>query len=355
MEGVENLSLVQQPLVNFFERVIGAQDLYGLMTTRHSVKDLVLAQKTTVTVSEIKDLLRAKFIERDQADEVMDGCPWEPPVIERMKVLYRADANYANLQNLTVHLGSVRQERKNLVIVTNLLPRWGPNRTLYERLVSSQRGGVPKTGIVRGRLTEDNRDIATNGRGGNLGGCMSEAGRLGLMDFEPRYRELMDTAKRENVSIYAITPSGLQAPSSLAGTAAMRKAYDDLTLLANETGGLAVTDTNDLNAGFRQIADDLACVLCARLLHDEQEVRRRDPEDHRPAEGAVDPRPAPVPRAHRGRDRGADPAQVCGAGRSGSQRATGRDRRAGCVPRQPHAAARAGEAARFRAVGPHSD
>ena len=38
----------------------------------------------------------------------------------------------------------------------------------------------------------------------------------------------------------------------------MRKAYDDLTLLANETDGLAVTDTNDLNAGFRKIADDLA-------------------------------------------------------------------------------------------------
>jgi VWFA-related protein len=258
MEGVENLPLIQQPLVNFFERVIGAQDLYGLMTTRNSVKDLVLGQKTTVTVSEIMDLLRAKFIERDEADEVLDACPWEPPVIERMKVLYRADANYVNLQNLTVQLGSVRQERKNLVLVTNLLPRWGPNSTLYEGLVSSQRGGVPKTGIVRGRLTEDNREIATNGRGGNLGGCMSEAGRLALMDFEPRYRELMDEAKRENVSIYAITPSGLQAPPSPAAIAAMRKAYDDLTLLANETDGLAVTDTNDLNAGFRQIADDLA-------------------------------------------------------------------------------------------------
>ena len=258
MEGVENLPLILQPLVNFVERVMGAKDLYGLMTTRNSVKDLVLAQKTTVTVSEIKDLLRAKFIARDEADEVLDTCPWEPPVIERMKVLYRADANYANLKNLIVQLGSLRQERKNLVLVTNLLPRWGPNRTLYQGLVSSERGGVPKTGIVRGRLTEDNRDIATSGRGGDLGGCMSEAGRLALMDFEPRYRELMNEAKRENVSIYAITPSGLQAPPSPAAIAAMRKAYDDLTLLANETDGLAVTDTNDLNAGFRRIADDLA-------------------------------------------------------------------------------------------------
>ena len=63
MNGIENLPLIQQPLVNFLERVIGPQDLYGLMTTRNSVKDLVLGQKTTVTVSEIKDLLRAKFID----------------------------------------------------------------------------------------------------------------------------------------------------------------------------------------------------------------------------------------------------------------------------------------------------
>jgi len=258
MNGIENLPLIQQPLVNFFERVIGPQDLYGLMTTRNSVKDLVLGQKTTVTVGEIKNLLRAKFIERDEADNVLEACPWEPPAIAQLKVLYRADASYTNLQNLTVQLGSLRQERKNLVLVTNQLPRWGPNRSFYESLVGSQGGGVPKTGIERGRLTGDKREIATNGRGGNLSGCMSEAGRLALMDFEPRYRELLDEAKRENVSVYAIPPSGLQAPFGLAGIAAMRKAYDDLKLLANETDGLAVPDTNDLNAGFRRIADDLA-------------------------------------------------------------------------------------------------
>jgi len=38
----------------------------------------------------------------------------------------------------------------------------------------------------------------------------------------------------------------------------MRNAYDDLRLLAEETDGVAVQDTNDLNAGFRRIADDLA-------------------------------------------------------------------------------------------------
>ena len=256
--GVENLPRIQQPLVNFFERVIGPQDLYGLMTTRNSVKDLVLAQKTTVTNSEIKDLLRAKYIERDEADEGLGFCNFDPGLVAVLKYLYRADASYTNLKELTVQLGSLRQERKNLVLVTNLLPRWGPNRSLYETLVAGQEGGVSKNGIQKGRLTPDNREIYTNGRGGSVNGCMAEATRLALMDFEPRYRELVDEAKRQNVSVYVVTPSGLQAPFTYAGYVTMKAAYEDLRALAVDTDGIAMTETNDLNAAFRRIADDMA-------------------------------------------------------------------------------------------------
>jgi hypothetical protein len=79
-----------------------------------------------------------------------------------------------------------------------------------------------------------------------------------MMDFDFRYRDLLETAKRENVAFYVITPGGLQAPPDRAAQRYMTNAYDDLKSLADETDGLAVTDTNDLNAGFRRIADDLA-------------------------------------------------------------------------------------------------
>jgi VWFA-related protein len=253
-----DLPKVQQPLVNFFERVVGPQDLYALMTTRNSVKDLTLAQKTTVTVSEINDLFRATVIERDEADEVIGFCDFginDDAKIALLKYLYRADATYTNLKELTVQLGSLRQERKNLVLVTNLLPRWGPNRSFYESLVDP-RGG--QNGIQNGRITSDNREIVTNGRGGSVNGCQAEAARLALMDFEPRYRELLDEAKRQNVSVYVITPGGLQAPPTVAQQYSVKAAYNDLKSLAEETDGIAVTDTNDLNAGFRRIADDLA-------------------------------------------------------------------------------------------------
>jgi hypothetical protein len=157
-----------------------------------------------------------------------------------------------------VQLGSLRQERKNLVLVTNLLPRWRPDRSLYESVVDERKGAVPRSGIERGKITSDNREVETNTRGGNANGCISESQRLAMMDFEPRYRELHAVIRRENVSVYVMTPSGLQAPFTHEGTVAMKAAYNDLKSLADDTDGIAVTDTNDPNAGFRRIADDLA-------------------------------------------------------------------------------------------------
>ena len=251
-----NLPHIQQPLVNFFERVVGPQDLYGFLTTRNSVKDLVLAQKTTVTVSQIKDLWRANVIDRDEADEVLGFCDGVDISKEDdpMKVRFRADATYTNLMDLVRQLGSVRQERKNLVLVTNLLPRWRPDQSLLEKRGQQS----PRAGSTRGPTTSDNRDVVTNARGGNANGCAAEFQRLAMMDFEPRFHELLDAAKRDNVSFYTITPGGLQAPPDRSSTRRMQGAYDDLRSLADETDGIAVTNTNDLNAGFRRIADDLA-------------------------------------------------------------------------------------------------
>ena len=257
--GNDDLPKIRQPLADFFNRIVGAQDLYGFLTSRNSVRDLVLAQKTSVTVDQVMDLWRANHVDRDDADDALGFCqcagplPWCDGLIEQLKLRHRADASYNNLQDVVRQLGSLRQERKNFVLVTNLLPRWRPDPHLLE-----ERGQqVPRNGIDRGKVTNDDRNVITNG-GGNANSCAQEFSRLALMDFEPRYRELLDAARRENVAFYVITPGGLQAPVTIGGQRAVTRAYDDLKSLADETGGIAVTNTNDLNAAFRRIADDLA-------------------------------------------------------------------------------------------------
>ena len=253
-----DVGLVQQPLVSFFDRIVGPQDLYGFLTSRNSAKDLVLAQKTTVTISQIRDLWRASMVDRDDADDLLDPCNCGPKIVGQacfdliaaLKLRYRADVTYQNLMDLVRQLGSLRQERKNVVLATNVVPRWRPDTSFLEA-----RGiDAPSVGIVNGRLSTDDRNAAGTGGGG---ACVSEFQRLAMMDFDPRYHELLDEARRENVSFYVITPGGLQAPVRLAQIRSMQSSYDDLKSLSDETGGIAVVGTNDLSGGMKRIADDL--------------------------------------------------------------------------------------------------
>jgi len=258
----ENLDVIQQPLVNFLERIVGPHDLFGFLTSRNSAKDLVLGQQTIVTSAQIKDLWRANLVDRDEADVLLDPCdcgPHVPPErCEQIKALlkerYRADATYTVLTDVIAQLGSLRQERKNLVLATNLLPRWREDHTA----LNTRGPEVPRTGITNGRVTTDERAASIFTNGNNGGACPAEFQRLAMLDFEPRYWQLLNDARRENVAFYVITPGGLQAPPRQADQRSVQVGYEDLRALAANTDGLAVVNVNDMNGGMRRIADDLA-------------------------------------------------------------------------------------------------
>lgn len=244
--GKTDIWYIQQPLVQFLDRILGPQDLFGFLTSRNSAKDLVLGRKSTVIQSQITDMFRSANIDRDDADQ-LDGCQNGGAIKGR----HRADATYSALEGLVVQLGGIRQERKNIVFVSNLLPRWRPDPKLLE-----MRGPVlPKAGITQGRVGIGDR---TNAGGSNESYCASEFQRLANMDFDERFRQLLRDARRDNVSFYNVTPAGLQAPATVAGIRAVQHATDSLVSLANETDGMAIVNTNDLRGGMKRIADDLA-------------------------------------------------------------------------------------------------
>ena len=258
LEESYDLPQIQRPLGQFLDRVLGPRDLYGFLTSRNSVNDLVLGRKSTVIQSQLADLFRSSLIDRDDAD-VLDGCDCAPgtdpkvcdAITAAVKTRHRADATYTTLDGLVVQLGAIRQERKNVVFVSNLLPRWRPEPKLLE-----VRGSMlPRAGITQGRIGVGDR---SNPGGNNESFCTSEFQRLANMDFDQRFRMLLDMARRENVSFYNVTPAGLQATVSVADANAVREATDSLVSLANDTDGIAVVNTNDLGAGMKRIADDLA-------------------------------------------------------------------------------------------------
>jgi VWFA-related protein len=265
-EPFPDVARIQQPLVNFIDRVIGTRDLFGLLSSRNTVKELVLGQKTTVTIEQVKDLFRAREADRDPVErfdpkynfdclkcsEPVKGAADQRSCDVLRKVLaarYHADQTYTLVRELIATLGAIREERKNIVFASNKLARWREDSSLYDRL----QPGLPKMGIDNGRLGlgDPHKDPVTDYT------CAADVNRLPLMDFENRFQQVLNEARRANVAFYPITPSGLQAPWNLGDQRILEATNDDLRSLARETGGIAVVDSNDLNAGLRQIADDL--------------------------------------------------------------------------------------------------
>ena len=123
---------------------------------------------------------------------------------------------------------------------------------------------------------------SAGGRGGTMGhgdaiggmpqnqGCATEQRRLENIDFERRFHELLDDARRANVAFYPINPRGLEAPPMHADRAgivstdqmvrelnAINHRNDTLLTLADNTDGIAIVNTNDFTTGVRRIANDV--------------------------------------------------------------------------------------------------
>ncbi len=228
---------IQQPVTQFIDRVLGSMDLFAFLTTSNTAKDLVLGQKTTAIQAQIADLWRAALMDRDLDLERFDACL---PNADALKGAYRVDRTYTALESLLEQLGSLREERKNVVFIGKHLSRARPNPALLRANGAS----FPKAGMTQGRVT-----IGDHGDGReNDTFCVGEAQRLAAIDFDERYRTFLKAAQRENVTFYVLTPEGLTE----------HRPDDSLISLAHETDGIAITGTNDLSGGMKKIADDLA-------------------------------------------------------------------------------------------------
>ena len=120
---------------------------------------------------------------------------------------------FEDLEGLAHLLGGIREERKNILLVSN---GWGMGKpdprlnALYkpskpEIGVTSPRG-PGGTGVGRITLGARNADEV------NMSWCEETLQRLLGMDFDARFREFIDLARRSNVTFYAMKPAGLEAP-----------------------------------------------------------------------------------------------------------------------------------------------
>jgi VWFA-related protein len=246
-----NAHYVRQPLIDLLTREIGPRDLFGILLPNHEASDLVLGRFTPGMQSMV-----SQFLQIQNHQEPFNLDPVETKLLTCFGQAgfglidnWRTDNLYRDLEGVITILGTIRDERKSLILVTERMP--GVD-------AFSRRGGIPPAIGGSRPLPPPVRPMP--GAGGlstgiyqpdfnSAGACQMLAS--GIPEPHPqRFQDLIKLARRMNVAINPISPSGLT----------MRVNWDNsyLSQLASETGGLAIVNTNGIKEGFKRVANDMS-------------------------------------------------------------------------------------------------
>lgn len=246
---------IRLPLVTLLQRILGPKDLFGVMTTLQEPRDLILAQQSQLVEEQLSKYWYwgnggpVTDTEEELALVTCFAAQGQEALGRALVALRRLDDVLNDLEGLSDLLGGLRDERKNILLISNgwMLPRD------LTALLDSTKPRMPGIGVSgAGKLTMGSRQGEVDMRW-----CQTELQRLTAIDFQARHRDLIHRARQNNVTFYAIRPTGLAAPVGVVGMDMENAMSDGVRELADNTDGIAIWNTNDLTGGARKIADDL--------------------------------------------------------------------------------------------------
>jgi VWFA-related protein len=237
---------VALPIIDLLNRMMGPQDLFGVMTPYLYIKDLILGQSTLSIQEQLEKYPYWGIASKNLLPEELELDTAYPGLIP----LKRLDKVYADLEALVDRLGVLRDERKNIIFFSDTLPS---PQSKFRNIASDSdpRKGAPpeiRTGPT-GKLTMGSIEAHE----ADDRAMKAEKDRLIAIDFDQRFKDLLRAARQANVSFYTVRPGGLDAGSSL-----MLEGTSNLVTLAEQTDGISLTASNDLRTGMAKIAADLS-------------------------------------------------------------------------------------------------
>ena len=280
--GVEGSYQIKEPLIELMTRIMGADDLVGVMTPTMSPSQMTFGRRTRV----IEEGLRTNWpwgrrntILLDEREQLYSDC--FPPLndgeripsglakqmIERRRERIVMDS----LQDLIRHMSAIREGRTAVITVSDGWKLFQPDptmTTIRKGKYGEDRipGGPPPVGIGPGG------GLTTRINNGGYGPsdrteCEKDRAELAMVDHARMFRDLFGEANRANVSFYPIDPRGLPAFDTpigpepplgpVADHAQLVQRTESLHTLALNTDGIALVNSNDLRKQIRRIADDL--------------------------------------------------------------------------------------------------
>jgi len=278
---------IRRPLTQMIENLVAPDDLFGIMTPYLRPRDLALGRR----VLGVEDQLNRYWpwgqrdsILHDPADQEIEQCfninpssgqDWlvndgastrrlTDVLIDRR----REDATLSHLEQFVAYLGSIREARKALLLLSPGWVLFHRDDAILGQIQSGLRriGGPPGAAQALGQLMYKDAPQSA---------CDTLAMHLLTLDDQQRLRELIDFSNRNNVTFYPISPNGLQTldtpinqevyanPNAAPGDTILlqelnrsRDRSSSARTLAENTDGIAVVDTNNLRDGLKQIVDD---------------------------------------------------------------------------------------------------
>ena len=244
----ENSIRIRQPIEQFVQTQLGPSDMIGLMYPLESIFSVRMTRNHKAVVSGLEKFLGRKY-DYTPLNDLERQYTWYPAETQEQ---IRVRVSLSAIRGLIVHMGTLKEGRKSLIIVsegfTNRLP---PGITPI---------GAAPTGTVTGR--EGIVDpVGLAGLSGN------QADFAAAIDMEQLLRDVYDEANKNNVSLYTVDPRGLAVSEFDAsdGSVApgtdrqfLNSTVDTLRTLAVETDGRAIVNRNDVAGGMKQIVRDVS-------------------------------------------------------------------------------------------------
>lgn len=282
--AVEGGAHIREPLIRLMDRVLGEDDLIAFMTPEMSPTQITFGRKTEVLAAMLREGWtwghRHTLRDMDETERSYQLCypprPGEGRMSEeaRKMIARRRERMVLDaLHDLVRYLGGIREERKAILAISEGWILYRPDASVtmvkqdpftgkYERVPDKPPIGVDEHGTLR-------IDPADRARPGapSQSGCDRDRMSLASIDNDDYFRNLLDAANRNNASFYPIDPRGLAVfdsplgpdapPLIVVDQASLRQRLDVLRTLAENTDGMAIVDSNDLEGGLRRVADDL--------------------------------------------------------------------------------------------------
>lgn len=258
------------PVRAFLEKVAGPSDLVGVMTPDISPQNMTLVRGGEGIERVLEDVWywgeRDRSVSNDPFEQTIATCypdQGETRGIAREIIDRRREQlTLRSLDSTISYLDSLREERKFMLLLSEGWQQFQRNDQLGRPLGGQVPGGTIGVG-ADGRL-----GVGGGERDGNpdMAACDRERVMLAYVDHQLTVREMAQRANRANVTFYPLDPRGLTAfdrnPVQTrdfdpqADRDGLTRRHDGLKLLAEQTDGAWVLNTNDTAGALTRLLID---------------------------------------------------------------------------------------------------